>query len=149
MGAVLPVLVTGGFDWVDGAAVLTTGVRLTAPNVGPSVPPDGGAKIDPGWSDGGTEGVATDAAGGSWDAGVGVGTVVTSEAGAETGSAGGLVTGVTSVGWVTVAGGGVTSGVRAEGTKGVSVDGTVVSTLAVREEAGPSGVDWVGGVVGS
>lgn len=129
---------------MDGAAVLTTGVRLMAPNVGPSVPPDCGAKIDPGLSDGGAEDVAADAAGGSWDTGgVGVGTVVTSGVGAETGSAGGLVTGVTSAGGVTVArgGGGVTSRVRVEGTEDVDV--TAVSTLAGWEKAAPSGVDVV------
>lgn len=114
-----------------------------APNdVRPSVPPDGGAKIEPGLSEDVT------CAGSSGGAGVVVGTVVTSGAGVEMGSAGGLPTGVTSTGGVTI---GVdvvvTSGAGVEDTGGLSVGVTVVWVLVGWEGVAPSLADVVVGLL--
>lgn len=107
VGATLVVVVAA--DGAEEVAEVTTLVRFMAPTVRLSVPPEGGAKIEPGFSDVGAEdGVV---AGVSWGAGVVMKVLVVSGAGSKTGSAaGGSETGAG------VSDGGVTDGDGVEET---------------------------------
>lgn len=122
VGAALVVMAADG---VEEAAVVTAVVKLMAPTARLSVPPDGGAKIEPGLSD-----VGAEVTGVSWGAGAAVEVLVVSTAGSETGSgAGGSETGVgVSDGGVTD-GGGVVETSRVGGVGGLLEGTAVVSVL--------------------
>lgn len=122
VGAALVVMAADG---VEVAAVVTAVVKPMVPTAGLSVPPDGGAKIEPGLSDVGAEVTRV-----SWGTGAAVEVLVVSTAGSETGSAaGGSETGVgVSDGGVTD-GGGVGETSRVGGVGGLLEGAAVVSVL--------------------
>lgn len=133
VGAALVVMVADG---AEEAAVVTTLVRFMAPAVRLSVPPEGGAKIEPGFSDVGAEdGVV---AGVSCGAGVVVEVLVVSGAGSETGSAaGGSETGA-SVSDGGLIDGGVEETSRVGGVRGL-LEGAVVGSVFVGAVASVTG----------
>lgn len=135
VGAALVVMAADG---AEEAAEVTTLVRFMAPTVRLSVPPEGGAKIEPGFSDVGAEdGVV---AGVSWGAGVVMEVLVVSGAGSKTGSAaGGSETGAG------VSDGGVTDGDGVEETSRVGgvgglLEGAVVGSVLVGAAASVTGM---------
>lgn len=126
VGAVLVVMAADG---AEEAAVVTTLVRFMAPTVRLSVPPEGGAKIEPGFSDVGAEdGVV---AGVSCGAGVVVEVLVVSGAGSETGSAAGSSeTGASVSDGGVIDGGGVEETSSVGGVRGL-LEGAVVGSVLV------------------